>query len=1154
MSKKPAILRRDVIKAGLLGTAEVFAARLATPTAQAARVAVPASHDRLVQGFGQPPAQAKPYTLWHWMDGNVSKAGITADLEAMKRIGLGGAMIYSLSYQVPHGPVRYASAEWRAMLTHAALEAKRLGLELGMHNASGWSSTGGPWISPDLAMQTVVWEETRLQGPSRVSKILPKPAAGRYDAYYRDIAVLACRTPDAERETLADFDIRLSTSLPGDSPRVYKGRTTPLDLSFPTPNRNPQYIALAFDRPFTASALCLASVAGHGAVTCTLEASNDGKTYTEAARLVLPRRGMPNINFPAVTARYFRLAFTGEVLDQMPFVVSRVDLLNGYRLPDWAVKAGFAMMDDFVPSWDETCSPAQCYRREDIVDITPFLRADGTLDWEVPGGAWTILRIGYAPSGATSMHPEPEGAGLEADKMNPKAVDAHFTGLLDAVVKELGPLAGRSFTSFFVDSYEVGPQNWTGQFRSAFERRCGYDIGPFLPALTGRVVDDLETTERVLWDLRRTIAALFLENYYGRFRTRCREKGLNFAAEPYIGPFSILDGSASVDLSLGEFWSGGLYPENLAISRRVIDGAHLRGRPVIGAEAFTSRFDMDRYTLDPAAMKADGDAQFCEGVTRYYFHRFAHQPWLDKAPGMMMGPYGLHFDRTQTWWEPGRAWIDYVTRCQYLLQLGAPVMDVLCFDGEDGLMSRWDGKKLPAIPAGYDYAFVNSAFLMSADVVDGAIVLSNGVRFRLLALPDVRHLTLPVVRKLAALVKAGATIIGPRPARAPDFARHQENDEEITRLAGEIWGPCDGKTVTSHRAGKGTVYWGPGIAEVLSAEKIVADFHAEPALRFKHRASADGDIYFVSNQRREAVSAACRFRVNGKVPELWHPDTGRSEPAALYYEESGVTVVPLTLDASGSVFVIFRRPAAADHGVGANLAPDRMAGTVDGIVAEVSAAGRYEIATAKGRSVRVDVGTLPAPVDLSGGWKVAFPANTGAPKAIALDRLVSLSEHAAPAVRYFSGTATYTRAFDIPLGLRRTDHEIYLDLGEVKNLAQVLVNHVDCGILWKPPFRVAVTKALRPGRNLIEVRVTNLWANRLIGDEQLPDDCAWAAVPDRGAYLKEWPHWLVANTPRPSKRITFATWKFYDKGSALPRSGLIGPVAVHTARKIRFKL
>lgn len=1145
MTSDRTISRRDFAKTGVLGLSGLALAPTVSATA--------APRDALAEEFLQPPAAAKPHTLWHWMDGNVSKEGITADLEAMQRIGLGGAMIFSIGYDLPQGPVGYASPQWRAMITHAAQEAKRLGLELGLHNSSGWSSTGGPWISPDLAMQKLVWNETRVHGPARLVEKLQRPEAGKYASYYRDIAVVAVPTPEAEHTAFEEYKVTLSTSLPGDVPQTFGGRTATLAIALPTPNETPQHIALRFDRRYTARSLCLTSVAGHGAVTCVLETSDDGVAYRPATTFVLPRRGMPNVNFPPVSARFFRLSFTGEVLDTIPFVISNIDLGNGYRLPDWASKSGFALADRFTPCWDEICPQELCYPQKKIVEITEYVD-DGTLTWDIPPGDWTILRFGYAPTGSQNIHPEPDGAGLEVDKMSAKALDAHFKGLLDNILDELGPLAGQSLKTIVIDSYEVGAQNWTGAFRKEFRSRCGYDIGVFLPALTGRVIDNPETTERVLWDMRRIIAALFTENYYGHFRTRCHERGLTLANEPYIGPFSPMDCAGAGDLAIAEFWTGNLFPENKSVGRRVISSAHIAGRPLVGAEAFTSRYDIDRFSLDPAALKSDGDAQFCEGITRFIFHRFAHQPWLNRSPGMTMGPYGLHFDRTATWWEPGRAWIEYLTRSQYLLQTGTSVADVLCFDGEDNqAMSRWNGRDLPAVPPGYDFDFISAAYLLKARVENGFVTLDSGVRYRVLALPDLRHATLPIVRKIAELVKGGAIVVGAPPQRTPNYG-DQASAAEFARIVSEVWGNCDGKTVTRHSCGNGTAYWGLSLAEVLAEISLAPDFEVigSAPLRFKHRRIPGIDIFFVSNQSQQRVSATCRFRTSGRVPEIWNPETGIAEPAALYRQSAADTEVLLTLEPTGSVFIVFRHLEKNDHAVriqGAHPAPS-LTRSNRGLILEAASAGRYEITTAKGRTVSTNIKEPPPALDISTGWTVTFPENAGAPPSVHLERLASLSQHSEPGVRYFSGTAIYTNDVDVPAALLHPSHEIYLDLGIVKNLARVRINGRDLGVLWKAPFRCVVTPLLRPGRNHLRLEVTNMWGNRLIGDEQLPDDCAWLAVPDRGARIKEWPRWFVENTPRPSGRITFTTWKFYRKDDALPDSGLIGPTRLVVTRKV----
>jgi hypothetical protein len=1175
MKGKP-MRRREFIKAGAAGSVGLFAAKslfaadLATPspsTAENASKPVLDNDDALARGFQSPPIAAKPHTWWHWMDGNVARKGITADLEAMKRMGLGGVHIFNVAYQIPAGPVKYMSAEWRDMIHFAAQEGERLGLEVGMHNSPGWSSTGGPWITPDCGMQKVVWSELRLKGPVRFSGVIPKADAGKYADYYRDIAVIAYPAPAGDEITLRDARPKISTSA--------ADATVDLDhpeITFPQPTHaRPQFILFQFDEPFSARSLFLDYTFGRGELVCEVQISNDGREFKTIASDIFRAGGQSILSFPEAKARCHRILFSGAPADDTPFHIAGIDLLGGYRLPDWPAKAGFAIMDTFEPVWEEPFPIGPAYQPEQAVDLSALIQSDGKLEWDVPAGNWTIFRFGYAPNGRTNSHPEnPAGYGLEVDKMNREALDLHFDKLIKVILEKMGTLAGKTFTTLLIDSYEVGSQNWTPRFREEFRQRNGYDLISYLPAFTGRIVDSTEITERFLWDVRRTIADLFADNYYGYFRELCRRNGLKAAFEPYGGPYAIMDCADHADLPMAEFWAGGSYLKSNSRNRLVISAGHLSGRAVVAAEAFTGSFPADRYTQDPYSLKVLGDFQFCEGVNRFIFHRFAHQGWLDQSPGMTMGPWGIHFDRTQTWWEPGRPWIEYLTRSQYLLQTGAPVADVLCFAGEDAhAQACWGENNEPPVPAGYDFEFINVTALLSATVEDDKIMLAGGLKFRALVLPDARYLSPRVAKKISALVKDGAIVIGPAPARSPGLANYPACDAGIRQIAGEIWGNCDGRTVTEHAFGRGKIFWGKSLEEILASLGVTRDFaanSADPEARicFKHRAAETTDIYFVSNQLRQPAAVECQFRVIGRLPELWHPETGIIQKAPIYQEADGHTALPMRLEPAESIFVIFRQAAIPEHVVSvtrkspdhqitsAGPIPDFELATRDGaMILSAWASGDYEIQTAQGRTFRASAASLPAPMILNAGWHVSFPPKLGAPASIQLDELLSLSQHADPGVRYFSGTATYTRDFSLAAEALAPDRDFYLDLGVVKNIAEIKINDTDFGIVWKAPFRVCITPGLRAGRNRIEVRVTNLWANRLIGDEQLPDDCEWILAPGRGMHLKNWPSWLVENKPRPSQRIAFATWKFYDRNDLLLESGLIGPVKIHPVEKIR---
>ncbi|HKW30884.1 MAG TPA: glycosyl hydrolase, partial [Verrucomicrobiae bacterium] len=865
--------------------------------------------------------------------------------------------------------------------------------------------------------------------------------------------------------------------------------------------------------------------------------------------------------------------------------------------------------------------------------------------WKVPRGQWIILRLGYTPTGVNN-HPAPEaGTGLECDKLDPAALEAHWDGFMQKVLDDIGPLAGRALNCSLIDSYEVGGQDWTRNFRAEFEKRRGYDPLKFLPAFTRRVVDSPAVTERFLRDMRRTTADLFAENYYGRFAELCRRHGLQSAVEPYTGPFESLPCGAPANVVMGEFWTGSQGDPSVKLAASI---AHIYGKTIVGAESFTASPEHGRWQNDPYSLKTLGDLMFCQGLNRYIFHRYALQPWTNRWPGMTMGPWGIHFERTETWWSQGKPWIDYITRCEFLLQQGRAVEDAAYFDGQSAPVEMRAGN--PPLPAGYDYDAVDADVLRhGVTVKDGRITLASGANYAVLILPpDDRNLTPPMLQCLGNLVRAGATVVGPRPQHSPSLEGYPECDAQVERMADELWSNCDGKTVLEHSSGKGRIVWGKSLADIFAEQNLKPDFEFHGAsaathLAYAHRLAGDADIYFVSNQRRQFDSAECTFRVRGKFPELWHPDTGVIEPAPVWNEPDGRTTVQLDFDPAGSVFVIFRRAAdGEDHIVAANgsftakparlpkltivsatytaidgaggmdvtaklsqLAQDgrlvviasndtfgrdpaylhekelRVSYTLDGqpgretvsegetlmlpailsigqapeweisLAADASPVvtawnnGRVELRRADGKILRANAAAVPAPQKVEGAWKLNFPPGWGAPPSVTLEQLISWTDHTNRGVRYFSGTATYEKEIEVPASRLTPGRELWLELGAVKNFAEVSLNGQDFGVLWKPPFRVNVTPAAKPGVNKLVVKVTNLWPNRLIGDEQLPPDCEWD-----GQQLKAWPHWLLDGKPSPTGRLTFTTWHHYAKDSPLLESGLLGPVTLQTAEII----
>jgi hypothetical protein len=1038
------------------------------------------------------------------MNGNVTKEGITADLEAMKQIGLSGAQIFNVDCEIPAGPVKFNSPEWHQLFTHCLNEADRLGLQICVHNCAGWSSSGGPWNTPEHAMQHVVTSELRLTGPSLFDGALPQPPT--MFGFYRDIATLAFKAP----------------------------------------------------------------------------------------------------------------------------------LTKSMEIDNLQAKAGFS--GDFVnSSAATTAAPGQAIERGGIVDLTSRLRHDGKLKWKVPAGNWIILRVGYTPKDQENHPAPPEGTGLECDKFTPAALDAHWAGFVQNLVTEAGPLAGKTFNNVLIDSYEVGGQNWSANFRAEFKKRRGYDPRLLLPAFSGRVVDNMDVSERFLWDVRRTIADLFAENYYGHFAQLCHQYGLLASFEPYTGPYESLQCGRAADVVMGEFWSGTHGDPSVKLAASI---AHIYGKQIAAAESFTSSPEQARWQNDPWALKPLGDLMFCTGLNRYIFHRYAMQPWTNRWPGMTMGQWGLNFERTVTWWDQGNAWIDYVSRCQFLLQQGRFVADAACFCGENAPSEMPDIN--PPLPAGYDYDAINSDVLLHrARMKNGRLTLLSGASYSaLVLLHDDPQMTPQLLRKIRGFVRDGLTVAGPRPRHSPSLQGFPKCDQKVKSLADDLWGQCDGTTVTEHPFGKGRVICGPSLAGLFAARGLKPDFeftNSSPSakLAFCHRLTDQADIYFLSNQRRQFESADCTFRISSKLPELWHPDTGQIELAPIWSQQDGRTTVHIQFEPAGSVFVIFRRPALqmdtvvavsgperqppapappkihivralyqAEDGAGTNDVTATVAGlsnngsleilasnsqfggdpafghtkqlrvdyTLDGqpktaTVSEnepltlppsasegeapswnaasldgrpcvrTSINGAFQLTTAAGKTLQVSVDDLPAPVQLTNDWDLAFPPDWGAPSQIHLDKLISWTDHTNQGVRYFSGTATYQKDIEIPADFLRQGREVWLDLGIVKNFAQVSLNGQLLATLWKPPFRVNLTSVALPGINRLQVKVTNLWPNRLIGDEQLADDRQWD-----GDRLKAWPDWLLDGKPSPTGRLTFTTWRHWKKDDALPPSGLIGPV------------
>jgi hypothetical protein len=1075
----------------------------------------------LSDGFENPPDSAKPRTWWHWVGGNISSQGITADLEAMKNIGLAGAQIFTVDQTAVRGPVTFMSPEWRQMVHQALAEGDRLHLEMAMEDCEGWSESGGPWIKPEQSMQQVVWSEAQVAGGQKIALTPPQPPTMEH--YYEDIALLAF--PRRSGDDLPD-PVNVTSNSPGfDGTKVIDhDYATQTMLANKPPG--PFWIQLDYDHPITCRGINLQTERRFGFYNGELQASDDGVTFKRVAAPICICGGS---SFPAVTAKYFRVYFAKGPSD---IPVKEVRMI-GARIDRWEQRTG---LETAYPGQDVPFV-AMPLTSDEVIDPATIVDLTGKKEWDAPAGNWTILRIGHTSTGIIT-HPAAV-RGLESDKMNRDDVAFHFQHMFDPVFQDSPALIGTSLRYVLLDSWEAGCENWTPLMRDEFKKRHGYDLWPWLATLTGRIVGDADVTQRFLWDYRRTLADLVAENHYGTIQELAHEHHLGVYAEAVgINMQTVADQlqcKGRTDIPMGEFWVRDATFDNIDDPREAASAAHIYGQNIAATESYTAQPTSAAWTNDPHSMKALGDMEFCNGINRFVFHRYAHQPWLDREPGMSMGPYGINFERTNTWWTQGKAWISYISRCQYLLQQGRFVADLCYFYGEGAPMCIRHKNLRPEVPAGYDYDVCNAEILLhQMSVENGEIVLKSGMHYRVLVLPELDRMTLPVLQKVADLVKAGATVYGPRPTKTPSLEGYPQTDQTLQTLAQEVWGDCDGVKVTHHADGQGKIAWGEPL-DKLTGE--APDFSStQNGMLSIHRRDGDADIYFVSNQQPQECVATCTFRVDGKIPELWHPDTGERETVALYNKTAdGRTSLPIHFDPVGSVFVIFRQPEsgtvplAALQRNGQNLfagdaaAPANPPSIAGGQI-ELTAwqPGSYQATGPAGKTWQAEVPPLPAPLTLDGSWELTFPPNREAPPQVTLDHLISWTDSPDDGVKYFSGTATYKKEITVPTALLGEGHRIFLDLGEIKNLAEVILNGKDLGILWKPPFRVEVTSALHTGPNQLEVKVTNLWPNRLIGDQKVPE----------------------------IDRTTWASVSLYKADSPLLPSGLLGPVQLIPAAQV----
>ncbi|MGD9158852.1 MAG: glycosyl hydrolase [Desulfobacteraceae bacterium] len=886
----------------------------------------PKKTEHLEAGFKDPSHSAKPRVWWHWMNGNITKQGIKADLEWMKRSGIGGFQNFDAGLATPKVVEKrliYMTPEWKDAFSYTAELADSLGLEMAIAGSPGWSESGGPWVKPEEAMKKYVWTETRIEGGKTFSGVLPKPpiTSGPFQNtglqrgfgeaekpvpdYYKDTAVIAYRLPDNDFSLLAlnpeitasGGEFSLSELTDGD---LVKSSLLP----FGKEGEN-SWIQFEFTEPVTVQAL---SIAGGGIQNMfmaarekrSLEASDNGNDFYKVTDITSGPLAKRTISFKPTAAKFFRFVWEkppvqDESMSAMAGMfgmstekpkgikVAELVLYGAGRVNRFEEKAAFAAATDLYDAFTPAVTPDSVINKANVIDITANMDSDGTLNWTPPSGNWMVLRLGYSLTGHQNGPASPEATGLEVDKLSAKHVKSYFTNYLDQYKDATNGLMGeRGLQYIITDSWEAGTQNWTDEMFDEFKRRRGYDMLPWLPVLSGHIVESAEASDKFLWDFRKTLADLVTENHYDQLTDLLKERGMGRYSESHEARRAFIgdgmEAKRTADVPMSAAWTPGGFGGNegdfatiyQADVRESASAAHVYGQNIAAAESLTAMGS--DWAWSPALLKPVADYAMACGLNRFVIHTSVHQPLMDKEPGLSLGPFGQWFTRNETWAEEAIAWTTYLARSCYMLQQGKYVADLAYYYGEDNnitaLFSGRDGNGLPEIPEGYNYDFVNADALVNLMTVDdSSIVTPGGMSYRVLVLdPNSRYMTLKVLRKIRDMVNEGAVITGAKPVQTPSLA---DDPKEFMSIVNKLWANEDGV----NNVGRGKVYAGMTLADVLKSQNINPDFNCikpqdDTRLFFIHRNTDGTDIYWVANHNDRVEDIDALFRVTGMAPEI----------------------------------------------------------------------------------------------------------------------------------------------------------------------------------------------------------------------------------------------------------------------------------------------
>lgn len=1042
--------------------------------------------------FMSPPDSIRPYVYWYWINDHVSSAGVIKDLEAMKRVGIGGAFIGNIGLSkeegTSYGDVKLFSTTWWEAIETAMETAGKLDITLGMFNGPGWSQSGGPWVKPESSMRYIASDMEHVIGGRKISKQTKK---GKTDSVY----LFSSAFPSLDN---AQFDITahkpvLAAQPTMDNIAMLMDGSLANEITIPSDN-NVCTLDIVFPKPFTARSLVLHPSTKPFSATITLQVLQGDKVQTisvsdfnrsnTSLQTGFNPKAPLSLALPATEGERYRLIFT-NIGGQMAF--SEISLSPNEVLDHYSEKQLAKMYATPLPLWDAYRWKAQAEPTglggvvdpTKIIQLDKFVDADGKLVWNAPKGNWSLVHYYAVPTGVTNSPTSPEGKGLEIDKMDASKLPVHFNAFIGEVLKRIPRDKRKTFKYMVADSYEVGSQNWTDHFQNKFTEIYHYDPLPYLPVLSGLIVGSADRSNRFLWDLRRLVADLVATEYVGGLRKLGNQHGLKLWLENYGHwgfPSEFLKYGGQSDEVAGEFWNEGDLGniENKSAS----SAAHIYGKKRVWAESFTA--GGNEYSRYPALLKRRGDWVFTEGVNQTLLHLYIHQTDERKEPGINAW-FSTEFNRKNTWFDASSGYIDYLRRCNYLLQQGTSVNEIAYFIGEDAPIMT--GTRQPELPIGYDYDYVNADVIQHMYVKENRICLPSGASYHILVLPPSPDMRPAVLAKIKQLVNDGAFILGSAPSRSPSLEGYPRADEAVRRDAALLWGSQEVVTGIRH-FGKGMVMDGVTLETALNHIGLKPDFKTNvgKAIHYTHRSTPRHEIYFITNQSEQKIKFDAFFRVRAGTPYWFDAVTGKVRQLSVNNRSDFGTSISMALDLNESGFVVF------------DLQKDD-----------------------KSFSTLPNFPEFFLIKQIEKPWAVTFKGISDQGKRDSLvyfNNLISWSDHDDKQIRDFSGMAIYTNSFHLERGTKK--EALYLETAPLVGMATVRVNGKPVGTLWTAPWRVEISEAAREGENKIEIEVVSTWKNRLISESKLA----------------------------PAQRSFQVEINNYTADSPYDKSGLMGPVVI----------